>query len=103
MYHMVVPRETANTLEFEGEMIGEALSCVDSPDRLYAGSDCRWSELRLYRSADGHYICEQVRSSHWSSAKQRHKVAVCDSKTQIMAFFGKDWLARELYADADIY
>lgn len=103
MYQMVVPNESAKTLNFEGEMIGEALSCLDSPDRLYGGSDCRWSELRLYRSADGQYICEQVRSSHWKAANQRHKVAVCASKAQIVAFFGQDWLARELYADADIY
>jgi len=103
MYQMVVPNAGTTTLRFEGEMIGEALSCVDSSERQSVGNEFRWSELRLYRSADGHYICEQVRSSHWTAANQRHKVAVCDSKAQIMAFFGKSWLARELYADADIY
>ncbi len=103
MYQMVVPKEGANALIFDGEMIGEALSCMDQPSRQHTATDDQWSELRLYRSADGHYICEQVQSSHWRAVQQRHKVAICDSKAQIMAFFGKDWLANELYVDADIY
>ena len=103
MHQMVVPYEETTDLTFEGEMIGEALSSMGNPELGAKHNDQIWSELRLYRSTEGHYICEQVRSSHWRSSHQRHRVAVCDSKAQIMAFFGKGWLARELYADADIY
>ena len=103
MNKMQVPRDANQVFRFEGEMVGEALGPSDRVDPEYVDSDNRWSELRLYSTLDGRYVCEQVRSSHWTGGKERHRAAICETEREVMEFFGKSRLAQELYLDADIY
>jgi len=103
MYKMLVPQDAQKVFRFEGEMVGEALGTPDRVDPEYRDSKDRWSELRLYSTLDGRYVCEQVRSSHWKGGNERHRAAVCETEREVMEFFGKSRLAKELYLDANIY
>ncbi len=102
MYKMVIPATDTSDLQFDGELIAEALGAgrLGLPGQADdAGHG--WSELRLYTMAEGGYVCEQLKGKHWSSADARPRVAICGSEAEVFDFFGRDALARELYLDAE--
>jgi len=84
------------------EVIAEASSSPNNAFREYSGTAGRWSELRLYRTRGGKYICEQIGRTQWQGEHDRHSGAVCETEVEVQEFFGHGWLAKELYDDAGI-
>ncbi len=95
--------DNAPSLRFTGEL----LATVSSTDNnaagsSYSGETGRWTELALYRTAKGKYICHQTGFTRWEGERERYSGAVCDTVDQVQEFFGHRWLAKELYDKAGI-
>ena len=90
-----IERDNEPALRFTGELIAEASS-------WRADRDDRWTELRLYRTRGGRYICEQVGHTRWQGERTRHSAGVCDTEADVIDWLGHGWLAKELYAEAGI-
>ena len=83
-------------IQFCGELIAEVSSY-----RAFE-NDSRWTELDLYRTASGKFICHQIGRTRWVGEKDRYKAAVCKTTNEVIDFFGYGRLAKELYELADI-
>lgn len=90
-------------IRFTGELIGYASS---SPDKAmgssYSGQAGRWTELALYKTKDGQFICHQVGRTSWQGERDRFSGKVCGTLEEVKEFFGYRWLAKELYKNAGI-
>lgn len=95
--------DNAPNLRFNGKLVAYASS---SPDQAtgswYSGQVGRWTELRLYKTAGGKYICHQIGRTQWQGERDRYSGAVCETEAEVIAFFGHRWLAKELYEHAGI-
>ena len=95
--------DNAPSIRFTGELIGSTSS---SPDQAmgssYSGQTGRWTELELYKTVGGKYICHQVGRTQWQGERDRFSGKVCETLEQVKEFFGHRWLAKELYAEAGI-
>ena len=92
-----VIRDNNRDIRFSGELIAEASSSADKAGSDYSGSTGRWTELRLYKTTAGKFICEQIGRTQWQGEHARHSAAVCDDAEAMIEFFGTGWLAKELY------
>lgn len=86
---------------------GELLASVASTDNQamgssYSGSTGRWTELELYKTAGGKFICHQIGRTRWQGERDRFSGKVCETMAEVKEFFGHRWLAKELYAEANI-
>jgi hypothetical protein len=100
---MHIPLDETKSFDFQGEMISEAIGRADHIDPFEEDIEDLWSELRLYTTQDGRYVCEQVRCESWKGGHEKHQMTICDSATRIKEFFGTSGLAEELYVDADLF
>lgn len=90
-------------LRFTGEEIASAASTDNNAaGSSYSGQTGRWTELSLYRTKGGKYVCHQVGRTCWQGERDRYSGAVCETLDEVKAFFGHRWLAKELYAEAGI-
>lgn len=87
--------DNAPAIRFRGEHIAHASS--KSPD-----NESRWTELDLYRTAGGKYICHTVGLTCYQGESDRYAATVCESLDEVRAVFGYGWLAKELYRYAGI-
>lgn len=95
--------DNAPDIRFSGELVAKASSSDDQAmGRHYSGQTGRWTELYLYRTAGGRYVCHQIGRTRWQGERDRHSGAVCDTLEEVIEFFGHRWLAKELYAEAGI-
>lgn len=99
-----IKRDNERAIKFTGEKIAGTSS---SPDRAMGSNYIgpvggRWTELRLYRTKDRKYICEEVGHTQWRGERDRRSGAVCDDVNCVTKFFGHGWLANALYANAKI-
>lgn len=95
--------DNAPDIRFTGELIGSAASSdSQAMGSSYSGQAGRWTELGLYKTAGGKYICHQIGRTRWDGERDRFSGKVCESLDEVKAFFGHRWLAKELYADAGI-
>lgn len=95
METITIERDSEPDLRFTGECIASATS--KDP---YKGG--RWTNLRLYRTKGGKYICEQEGVTQYQGERDRRSGAVCTTEAEVIAFFGHGWLAKELYYEAGI-
>ena len=99
----VVPVDGKPDLRFQGHLVARVAS---QPKRLSKhGSDDdagRWSELTLYMTSSGKYVCAQVGRTLWEGEHDRHAACACDDVSQVIQFFGHRWLAKSLYHLAGI-
>jgi hypothetical protein len=103
MKEFTITRDNERDLVFTGEQIAAVSSSPNNASSSYSGSTGRWTELRLYRTQGGKYVCETVGRTQWEKEHDRHRAAVCDTVECVCEFFGSSWLAKELYAaTADI-
>lgn len=102
MKQYTVKRDGERDIKFTGEQIAAASSSDNNASGSYSGSPGRWTELSLYRTQAGKYICEQIGRTCWEGEKDRFSAEVCETVDQVVEFFGHGWLAKELYEDADI-
>ena len=102
MEQFTIHRDDCPHISFTGELIAEAETSPETARSDYSGSTGRWQELKLYRTKGGKYICSRKDGSQWQGEHDRHEAAICDDHAGIVAFFGYDRLAMELYEAADI-
>lgn len=99
---ITVARDNDSDLRFEGELVAEASSSDNDAVGSYSGSVGRWTELRLYRTASGKYVAQSIGRTRWQGEHDRYSAVICETKADVIKFFGHGWLAKALYTEADI-
>lgn len=94
--------DNAPDLRFTGELIAENSSSANNARSDYSGSTGRWTELALYRTIGGRYICHQIGRTQWQGEHDRYSGKVCETEAEVIAFFGHGWVAKGLYEEAGI-
>ena len=93
------------TIENDGapniKISGECLAFASSKDP-YGGHNGRWTELRLYRTAGGKFVCQSAGLTQWQGEVNRYAAQVCETEKEVIEFFEFTRLAKEIYADAGI-
>jgi hypothetical protein len=91
-------------LLIEGRRIAHASS--RSVARMIAnamGITCdRWIELNLYVTKDRNFIAQRIHCTIRDSEQTTYEGMVCDDLNQAVEFFGRDWLAKELFENCCI-
>lgn len=97
METFTLTNDDGRDVRFTGEIIAEA-----SSRRHTGNSQSRWTELTLYRTASGKFVCYEVGRTMWQGERNRHKVTVCTDHEGVIDAFGDGPLAKDLYSSADI-
>lgn len=93
-----VERDNDRPIRFQGTVFAFAESSSNpANDDAYSGSEGRWTELTLFKTKGGKFICQQVDCSIRTGERFRYKGQVCDTADQVMDFFGFGRLAKRLY------
>ena len=92
----VLERDNGPDISFNGEH----LSFVSSEGK--SRDPARWTELSLYRTKSGRFVCEEVGMTLQERERDRHRVEVVELEEDVQEFFGHGWLAKELYTEAGI-
>lgn len=80
------------------KFIGELLAGASSRDN----NSSRWTELSLYRTQKGRFVCHSVGVTLWDDETNRSDVQVCKTEAEVKNYFGQGRLAKELYKEANI-
>ncbi|MCO4319994.1 hypothetical protein [Aliidiomarina quisquiliarum] len=103
MKTLTIEIDNEANIRFTGELIGCASS---SPNQAmgssYSGKVGRWTELELYKTEGGKFICRQIGRTQWQGERDRFSGKVCESLGEVKDFFGYRWLAKELYKNTGI-
>lgn len=95
--------DNAPNIRFNGKKICSASS---SPDQAmgscYSGKTGRWTELHLYKTGGGNFICHQIGRTQWVGERDRFSGKACGTLEEVKEFFGHRWLAKDLYYKAGI-
>ena len=102
MDEFIVRRDKASSLRFVGERLFRVRSSGDREDHSYSGSPGRWTDLCLYRTRAGKLVVERINCTEWEHEHDRFEGAVLETYAEVIEFFGQDWLAKELYQEANI-
>lgn len=102
MTKYTIDRTDERKLQFDGQLLAAVESSHNNASASYSGATGRWQELRLYRTAAGRYVCEQVDRTLWQGEHDRTTVRVVDTVDDVAVFFGAGWLAKDLYEAAGI-
>jgi hypothetical protein len=102
METFVLDVDNKPSMKFVGERIASTSSSVEQSSNYYSGSVGRWTDLELYKTKGGKWICHQTGHSQWDGEHTRYTGAVCGTEEEVIAFFGHGWLAKYLYFDAKI-
>ena len=99
----VVEVDNGPDLRFYGKIRANVRSYSDKA-RVgeYSGQVGRHSELSLYETAGGNFVCQLVERTCWQGESDSYDGKVCDTVEQVKEYFGYGWLAKELYRDAGI-
>lgn len=90
-------------IRFNGELVASAQSSDNNAmASSYSGSPGCWTELNLYLTAGGKYVCHKIERTKWVGSRDHHSAVVCDNVGDVIKFFGHGWLAKELYDTAGI-
>lgn len=95
-------RDNDRNLVFTGELIGSASSSPNNAHSNYSRETGRWTELNLYKTAGGKFVCHSIGRTQWQGEHDRYSAQVCETESEVVDFFGTGWLAKELYEDAGI-
>jgi hypothetical protein len=102
MEQFTIHRDNEANLTFTGELIASAATSENNAHPDYSGTAGRWQELALYKTEGGKLVCSRVERTCWQGEHDHHTAAVCDDPAGVVAFFGYDRLAMQLYDEADI-
>lgn len=102
MEKFTVKRDDARNITFTGELVATAATSANNACSDYSGSVGQWTELELYRTEAGRYICSCVERTQWQGSRDSHDAEVADAEADVIDFFGLSDLAKELYAAAGI-
>lgn len=94
----VVERDNEQNLEFKGKLLG-FVSNRKAPDLKEDNKDknTRWTELALYQTKGGSYVCHQAKLSLVVNEHTLNTAKVCTDKDSVVQFFGFNHLAKSLY------
>lgn len=96
-------REMDKNLQFTGKNVASVASTADkSKGRWFSGYLNEWTELSLYETAAGDFVCERITHIVFDGERDIHECIVCNSVDAVIGFFGTDWLAKELYTRVGI-
>ena len=90
-------RDDGPDVSFQGEQIASASSYNHQGPR-----NIRWTELVLYRTAGGKFVCAEVGQTIWGGERTRRGVHIADSAAGLIESLSYGWLAKELYEKAGI-
>jgi hypothetical protein len=102
MKKITVTRTDEPAFRFTGELIADARTHGDRAFREFSGSAGRWQELKLYRTADGAWVCHRLHRTQWAGEQDQSDAAVCSTTQAVVRFFGRGALAQSLYEEAGI-
>ena len=92
----VIHNDNAPDVRFTGELLASVTSRGD-------GDSCgRWTNLDLYKTAGGKYVCHQIGVTCREGERDRYRVEVCADEAEVIDFFGHGWLAKALYDESGI-
>ena len=94
MDKITVKNDNAPDLRFTGELMATA-----SPQSASSG---RWTELALYKTQTGKFVCSEIGYTQWQGERDHYKAKACNSVEEVTQFFGHGWLAKELYDEANL-
>lgn len=95
--------DNAPSVRFTGELVASVSSSDNQAmGSSYSGQTGRWTELSLYKTKGGKFICHQVGRTRWQGERDRFSAKVCETLVEVKEFFGHRWLAKALYAEAGI-
>jgi hypothetical protein len=98
-----IKRDMDKDLQFVGKEIASVASTSDKTKKhLYSGYISEWTELSLHKTEAGAFVCGRVSHLALDDERDIHEAAVCNSVDAVIEFFGTDWLAKELYDQAEI-
>ena len=97
MQTWTVRRDDDRDLQFAGKQIAAVSSQWRGGEQ-----QTRWTELELYLTQGGSYVCAEIGLSRWQGEHNFYRAIVADTVGRVVEFFGHGWLAKELYADAKI-
>ena len=84
------------------EAQAKQLAAVSSELDLRGNKKSRWTELAVYETKGGSFICTVNGVSTIHGEDTRRKLQIVDSIDQVVAHMGEGWLARELYSALDL-
>lgn len=90
-----VKRDDGLDIVFTGELIATISSRKNDTQK-------RWTELSIYKTTGGSYICEELGCSTRSSEVTIHAAGIAEDAEGIVAYFGKTWLSKQLFELAEI-
>lgn len=73
------------------------LAMVSSREDLHGHKKDRWTELSVYETKAGSFICTIDGLSSRPGEETRRKLEIVDSIEQVVLHMGDGWLAMELY------
>lgn len=88
---------------FNGIKIGQV---KEEPSDLFSGRLVRNDDyifaLKLYKTADEHYVCVRQKREKYSNEIEKDEVIAVKDINEVKAFFGEGWLANSLYDNAGL-
>lgn len=94
--------DNAPNLRFSGKIVARVSSSDNQTARDYSGHVGCWTELVLYKTVGGKFVCHQIDRTRWDDEYDSCDGAICKTLAEIKEFFGHRRLAKELYAEAGI-
>jgi hypothetical protein len=93
--NIIVERDDEPDLSFTGVQVAYA-------DNDPANQLTRWTELCLYQTENGKYVCQTGNKTRWEGEHNSYSAIVCTTHAEIIEYFGYSRLAKELYRKARI-
>jgi hypothetical protein len=95
--------DNAPNIRVTGELVAIAAdSDNEAMGSSYNGETGRWTEMTLYKTKRGKFVCHQIERTRWIGERDRFSGKVCETSEDVKEFFGQRWLAKELYEKAGI-
>ena len=91
---ITLARDKGPDIRFAGELLAQATT--------YKPNAKRWTELQLYRTEAGQYVCVEIGLTRVPGEKTRRSAEVAKDEAEVREFFEYGWLAKELYRRAGI-
>ena len=90
-----IERTDARPLRFKGELLAEASSYRHD-------NNTRWTELALYKTSGGKYICEVRARTIWQGERDFIRADAVADEAAVVDYFEPSWVARMLFDAAGI-